>query len=262
MLDSGKSLPAPPTDVTLPNRDPVAAFAGEPLEVLRANGMLTVQFDHPLTDEEFLALGAELGTAAAETAPAVREQVEHEVILNLVSRYQRTDDNDLQPFARNYLSLHTEGSGRLLPEQPRYIVLMCCEPGDDTSAAQTTVVPMREVADRLSPRQREVLSATSYRGKDHAVLRFEGDRPIFSFRDFLGSTMEWTCTADTEPPEVDEAIRALLAAMYDESTGIRGVRWSRGLLLVIDNARVFHGRTAGSDGGSVRTRHLKRLRIN
>jgi alpha-ketoglutarate-dependent taurine dioxygenase len=116
------------------------------------------------------------------------------------------------------------------------------------------------VTARLTPREREVLSRTRYAHlpPGEPVLRPGEDAPVFSFRDFLTDTLDWVNDGGDDPAEVNAALESLLTAMY--APGARGVRWSAGLLVVIDNTRHFHGRTAGETSTS-RPRHLKRLRI-
>lgn len=229
----------------------------------RSQGVSVDVRSEPLEDHAFLTLGRDLGTPMPETDPAVQPYVEQEVILNLVTEYAPTDDVSLQPFAANYLTLHTESSARKRAEQPRFIVLMCVEPGDEGANAQTVIVPMHDVAERLSREQLELLCRTRYArpGSDGTLARRDGDCVVFSFRDFAAQELAWTCSDESaDANHVNGAIRALLAAMYAPELAL-GVRWQRGMIVSIDNARIFHGRTAGNGASSGRPRHLKRLRI-
>ena len=230
---------------------------------LRECGLAARRFGTPLSDEDFLELGALLGDPMPERDPTVRPYVDREVILNLVAEHGHTEDTGLAPFASNYLSLHSEGRGRPADEQPRYIVLMCCEPGDDATSAQTVLVPMAEVARRLTADRAEILARTRYLGSERGpmMLRTVDGRPVFSFRDFMGDALKWHSVAEgADPDTVNETLRELLAAMYSPGT-LTGVRWRRGMLVVLDNTFFFHGRTAGSGATATRNRHLKRLRI-
>src|SRR5205085_9044849 len=97
-------------------------------------------------------------------------------------------------------------------------------------------------------------------GAPSAILRQVGTRPVFSFRDFMAQPLAWCHQPidGTGADTVDAAIRALLAAMYTPD-GVVGVRWHRGLLVVIDNTFFFHGRTAGRVSAThptPRRRHL------
>ncbi|MFI5907222.1 TauD/TfdA family dioxygenase [Dactylosporangium sp. NPDC051541] len=260
LLDAAQPLPAPPfgRDVRADDSSGLATIAREQLS---AHGAAVVRLDRPLDAEEFLAFGATLGTAQPELAPAVQPFVESEVILNLVTTSPATIDTDLQPFAANWLSLHTESSGAPVPVQPRYIVLMCVTPGDDPRCARTVLLPMREVYGRLSERDREVLRSLRYeQGDPPPILRIADGRPVFSVRDFQEDPLNWVHDGPLDAPdEVNAVLARMYAAMYG-SPGF-GVRWDRGLLVVIDNAVHFHGRTAGVAAPPGSTRHLKRLRI-
>jgi len=264
VLERGPVLPAPPVPVV---RAPAGgspeavhdALAGE----LRDRGLAVVQLDEPLSSERFAALGSLLGTPMPERDPAVLPHVEREVVLNLVSEHGHITDVALQPFATTFLTLHTESSARRPEDQPRYIVLMCCEPGDAATEAQTVLVPMAAVERRLTEDEIGVLSRTRYRisGDPPAIVRGVGGRRVFSFRDYLPNPLEWTYAGDDHGEQgVNDAVRGLLASMYAANTA-SGLLWARGTLVVIDNTFYFHGRSAGAPAASAQHRHLKRLRI-
>jgi alpha-ketoglutarate-dependent taurine dioxygenase len=247
---------------------PVAAperwsWDGEPARRLAEDGLSVTLLPEPLDDHDFLTLGKALGTAIPERDPATVPYTDHGVILNLRSAEGHTDDVSRQPFATNALTMHSEGSGRAVAEQPRYIVLMCVAPGEDTTAPRTVLTPMALVDERLSPDDRSLLSATRYRdsGDVPTIRRSTQGGTAFSFRDFDGAPLRWECSSPgAAPDDVNAALGRLLTAMYAPD-GAFAVRWTRGLLVVIDNTRFFHARTAGSVVPSPRPRHLKRLRI-
>jgi hypothetical protein len=262
LLDGGQVLPPPPS-VSARSADFVDVVQGVVLEGLRRQGLAVIQWDEPLSNDQFLSLGSLLGTPIPETDLAVMPYVERGVILNLVSAHERTADVSLQPFATNYLTLHTESSGRPADQQPRYIVLLCDDPGDSATSAQTVLVPMAKVERLLSPARLARLRRTRYRntpGSPPIVRELDG-RLVFSFRDFVGDTLEWaTAGDDAGPGDVNDAFAGLLASMY--GTPAMGVHWTSRLLVVIDNTFFFHGRTAGAGGvNPARRRHLRRLRI-
>jgi hypothetical protein len=184
------------------------------------------------------------------------------VVLNLRDVHGATGDVALQPFSRGPLTLHSEGSGRPVADQPRYLVLMCLHPGGSAVAAQTALVPMAAVAAALDERSLAVLTRTRYRASiaGPAIARTLGGRVVFSFRDFAGQQLEWAHTGDADAAEVAGVLRGLLACLYrpDPATG---VHWAPGLLVVLDNRRWFHGRTAAPAGAAPGGRHLKRLRL-
>ncbi|MER7460022.1 TauD/TfdA family dioxygenase [Micromonospora sp. NPDC126480] len=260
----GAILPPP----TIPALNLISArfpeFGGDQaIAALRRDGLAVIQFDEVLSNPAFLSFGRTLGEPMPESHPTVASYVESEVILNLIARHGATTDANLQPFARTFLSVHSEGSGRPVAEQPRYIVLMCCEPGDDATTAQTALVSMADVAARLSDRAIEILSQTRYLRNTAGpnICRAEGHGLVFSFRDFMADPLEWVSTcAGATPEDVNDALLSLLRATYqgDDATG---VHWRSGMLVVIDNTRYFHARTSRSTRAVVRSRHLKRLRI-
>ncbi|MFE6311724.1 TauD/TfdA family dioxygenase [Streptomyces rochei] len=252
---------------------PVPAAAGAPeataatvADQLRAWGVGAVQLDRPMTNPEFRAFGAVLGEPQPERSPDVQPLVEEEVILNLVTSSPASSDPARQPFGANSLSLHSESSGAPPPAQPRYIVLMCLSPGVDDCASQTLLVSMADVHDALPESVRDLLTRVRYDlpGDGPTVLRRVDERPVFSFRDFLDTPLNWTLdAANSDVPTgrnaVDHALTELYTAMYSQRA--HGFRWRAGLLVVIDNTWHFHGRAAGPAPLPGQERHLRRMRI-
>lgn len=264
MLESGTILPPPLLDtIKLQTNNFLTTVDNTILNTLYKTGHVVVQLDEPLSNKQFITLGSLLGTAMPETDPAVKSYVERDTILNLVSEYGHTQDVSHQPFATNFLTLHTESSSRRAEEQPRYIVLMCNEPGDDATAAQTVLVPMATVERQLTPDEIAILSQTRYHNSYHgpSIVRSLGDHHVFSFRDFHTQNLEWTyANNDQSADDINTTIRSLLASMYAPGAST-GVHWKCGMLIIIDNTFFFHGKTAGSFTTSTKKRHLKRLRI-
>lgn len=254
LLERGAVLP-PPSFNTIRARasDSPIAVRDDILGALRECGLALVRLDEPLSNDRFTCFGSLLGTAMPERALEVKPYVEKEVILNLVSEYRHTSDVALQPFATNFLTLRTESSGQSKEDQPRYIVLMCCEPGDEATVAQTVLVPMTAVEQQLTESEVAMLSLTRYRNGYGvpSIVRSLGGRLVFSIRDFLCSPLGWRYAGDNRA--VNTAIRALLASMYDPNAA-RGIHWTRGMLVVFDNRFFSHGRTAGRISTSVRRR--------
>jgi alpha-ketoglutarate-dependent taurine dioxygenase len=187
------------------------------------------------------------------------------VILNLVQKEAETTDIDIQPFAENYLTLHTESSTKTITEQPRYIVLMCIEAPGLNSGGQTIVVPMSRIYEKLNKDHIDILSKTRYREhlESPPFFYWREGRPLFSFRDFGNQALDW-CFEDTsqEITEriVNDTIRSLLEAMY-EPVDPFGIHWSYGMLIILDNTFYFHGKTFGQIVHHQPLRRLKRLRI-
>ena len=230
-------------------------------QILAADGVICVELDRLLSTVQFLELGARLGTAQPETDDSVAQFVEDAVILNVLSRYEATEDVRIQPFSVGCLNMHSEGSRKTVAYQPRYIVLMCCSPGDEATASLTILAPMVDVRRRLAPETLLVLSRTRYAQNVNGpmIAREFDDRIVFSFRDFGSQPLEWLYEGDDADAErIRGAIEDLLAAIY--SAAAINVPWRSGFLLIIDNWCFFHGKTAAR-GVSDRPRHLKRLRI-
>jgi alpha-ketoglutarate-dependent taurine dioxygenase len=260
LLARGAVLPEP--EVAAVTGSSLAAVGDGILEQLSSGGLAVAQLDTLPDDEEFLEFGARLGRPMPELDPTVQPFVEHGVLLNLRTAHGRFALPELQPFSTDPLTLHSESSGRPLAEQPRYIVLLCCDPGPDPAATQTALVPMAAVDRKLDDADRHLLRHLRYATDSGVpcIARNQAGRTAFSFRDFAGSALRWTADVDVDPDEFNAAVRRLLRAMY-EPAGSTGVHWRPRMLVVIDNSSFFHGRTAGPVEPSAHQRHLRRLRI-
>lgn len=229
---------------------------------VRSHGLAIVQLDAPLSVEEFIRFARSLGSLVPERDPAVLPYVEAEAILHLRTSDGRTENVSRQPFASNFLTLHTESSGHATAEQPRFVALMCVEQGDPDASPQTVVVPMAAVVERLTAATIAVLQRTRYdndRGSP-SILRHEDGRWIVCFRDFHRQSLAWAHDGDAPPARVNAAIRELLAAMYEHERAA-AVRWQRGMMVVVDNQVYFHGRSEGRQVQGETRRHLVRARI-
>ncbi|WP_190241084.1 aminotransferase class I/II-fold pyridoxal phosphate-dependent enzyme [Nostoc sp. 'Peltigera membranacea cyanobiont' 210A] len=229
---------------------------------LERSGVGIIQMDHPLNDLDFIAFGYELGTPIPEKDPAVQPFVTEHVVLNLRTISDKTEDVSIQPFAANFLTLHSESSGRRWTEQPRYVVLMCADPGDDESAAQTVIVPNGSIIDQLSFDACAILAETFYDNDtgSPAILRLENGRRIISFRDFHQRELHWIHDGPANANQVREALLDLLAAMYSGNDAY-AIRWSTNLLAIIDNHTVMHARSTSVYDPTKSSRFLKRLRV-
>lgn len=231
---------------------------------LAQRGLAVLELERALQDDTYLNFGRRLGTPVAEQAPAVAPYVGHSAILSIKGEHAATADTDLQPFAANWLTLHTEASRAPCHLQPRYISLLCVNPGLQRQAAPTVLVPIPPLLQALPARTRELLGGTRYDLPGAPwLIRRDGPATTLSIRDFHGDPLHWVHDGPADhPAEVNAALAALYAAMYS-TAGTRAVTWRAGLLVVIDNARYLHGRRASTDQGPRRqpVRHLKRLRI-
>ncbi|MFF2393285.1 TauD/TfdA family dioxygenase [Nocardia sp. NPDC058114] len=260
-LGHDHGYPFPSTPAHLSSSDP-DAIGRRTRAQLVSQGVALVALDRPMTTSEFIAFGALLGVAQPERSSAVQPYVDEGVILNLVAGRPATSDPDMQPFAANWLSIHTESSRVPAGDQPRFIALLCVAAGL-SGQASTVLVPMHAVFEALSETDRAILAETRYADSQGSptFLREERGRPVFSVRDFQGTPLRWEyCgSAATTPAAVNSALTKLFAAMYD--CDCFGVTWRPGLLVVFDNAEYFHGRTAGGRADDRSPRHLRRLRL-
>lgn len=227
---------------------------------LSACGAVKVHLDRGLTVEEFIAVGQSLGSLIPERAPAVQPFVEEGVVLNLRTDLAATRDVDRQPFAENYITLHTEGSLSALDLQPRYLVFLCLTPPEPGSGGQTLVLPVRSLVGRLPDRVVQVLLGTALAGTAGVkVFRWEGDQMVLCFRDRGEAPIGWTASA-SDPDQVNEALGSLLLAMYD-AADLAGIHWTAPSLVVLDNTAVMHGRSQIRRAAGQPRRHIQRLRV-
>ncbi len=233
------------------------------LDELRARGLIVVELDEPLSNAAFVAVGSLLGDPRRHPPIPGKQYTDDDLILNLVSERGHTSVPSQQVFSTTYLTLHTEGSTRPREWQPRFIALMCCDAGDDSSEAATVLVPMAAVRDQLDATTLDVLMETRYRNNDLGApiaRRVEG-RCVFSFKDFLDQPLEWVHTGGAAgAAHVNECIRALLCAMLAPAVAT-SIRWGRGVLAIFDNTFFFHGRTAGGAAQPTRPRHMKHMQM-
>lgn len=263
LLDQGAVLAPPPAQTNAISAVDLRSAAEQALDQLHRHGVVVVELAEPPDDDAYIKFGEQLGQLIPERDPAVTPYAYGETLLNLRTTHGLTSDVSLQPFATNSLTLHTEGSGRPVEEQPRYISLLCVDPGDNAAESQTVLVPMAPVLNRISSADLELLTRVRYRRNTRGpfLVRSSEGRHVLSMRDFTTEPLEWTCTDDSVAEErVNSAIRSLLAAMYAMDTAT-GVHWRPGMLVIIDNTYFIHGRTAGPAAAPNRQRHLKRLRI-
>jgi alpha-ketoglutarate-dependent taurine dioxygenase len=249
-LVSGRSGSAPPAELARRMRRSV-----------EAEGVATVVLDKALEGAEFLSFGKEWGTPINEHASLLQPFVEAGCILNLFAHWKGTQDPDRQPLATAPILLHSESSRRPLAEQPRYLLFSCLAQAETDEGAQTAVVRMQDVFERLSEQSRETLARLRLGADLPAVLRHERERAVFSFRDFGAEPTIWASDASVDARDAEAALVDLLRCLYSRDL-LRALTWQRHTLVALDNHRVFHGRTAvRMPRVAGRGRWIQRLRI-
>lgn len=232
---------------------------------LMKHGIALFRGGASLSDEAFMAIGERFGTLMPEHAANAGKFTSREVILNVVSCNGHDAPVSDQPFSTHHLRLHSECSRRAEDQQPRYLAFLCSSPGSAETRAQTLIVSMARVAARLTDKERLILSRICYANSlgSPPLLREDRNGPVFSFRDFGPDVMEWQAISEDDPVTEEAgnaAIQALLVAMYDNAATF-GVTWRVNDLLILDNMRVFHGRSDASPQPIGNLRRIKRLRI-
>jgi alpha-ketoglutarate-dependent taurine dioxygenase len=228
------------------------------------SGIAAVTLKRPLLSEALVALAGRFGSAIPEHASEVQDFVEHEVLLNLRPVFQHTAAVERQPFASNFIALHTEGS--LLPQvrRPTFLLFQCCEVDLETTGGYTVIVSIADVLARVSDSVKQVLTRTCYRGRavDGAILRVEGDEQRLAFRDFMQTPLAWTFwsleNSGLDSVAVNSALRELHEAIY--SSMLYHIPYAPGTVFLLDNRRFLHGRTRILVPES--RRHLQRVRIS
>lgn len=228
----------------------------------RVNGCGTLSLEDPLDDDRFVQVGERFGQCQEELDEDVQAHVSKKVILNLRTDRGLTRDTRFQPFSSNFLTLHTEGSGRRIEDQPRYIILMCVEAGFTETAGQTVVVLMESIIKQLSAESIEILRCTRYDNDSGSpyILRYSEGRWVICFRDFYDQILRWVHEGNGTTDQVNSAIRGLLIAYYTAKDA-QAIYWKRGLVVVLDNHHVVHGRSDGRFESGGLHRHLKRIRV-
>jgi alpha-ketoglutarate-dependent taurine dioxygenase len=259
--------PAPPgtTPHDVSADDLVDAFARIKVGV-ESHGVVLLRFDRLLTNPELISLAGLLGVPQLQSDERLAPYVEDEVILNLRADHTETADLTWQLlFAENYVMMHSELAGRLIPEQVRYLMFQCVAAPVRDEGGQTLLVPMAAVRALLTDRQAAILRSTrhgAYANPPMFLTDHEG-RDVFAVKDAEGEDLPWrydgddpTVTAD----EVDDALRALLGAIYDEPAAT-GVPWEPLMLGVFDNTRFLHARTFSRRPVDAPARHLREIRV-
>ncbi len=237
----------------------LAGHAAAVSEVVASAGIAELQLDRPLSDGEFIDFGRLFGTLIPESDPEISEFITQRYILDLRTQLPAGAPAELQPFAEDPLTFHTEGSRRPAAGQPRFLIFQCIVPPPCDSGGQTLLRGAGQVSAMLPADSRSTLAGVAYDSDGMPPLYRSEGGGMFSFRDFADTPLAWRCTgqaATRTAEEVHAAFRDLLLALYDERH-VRGIWWQANSLVIIRNQRFFHGRSAAAAG----SRHLRRLRV-
>jgi hypothetical protein len=230
--------------------------------MLAADGLAAVTLGDPLESAALVRVAERLGRPVPERSPEVQAFVEHGVVLNLRPAFDETAEVERQPFATNFISLHTEGSMAPPDRRPALLLFQCRETDADASGGKTVVLSMADVVARLPFELAAILRRTGYRGRaaSDPILAEIGGSFRLTFRDFMYTPLEWTCWAsrpNVDATDVNHALRTLHEALY--AAPLHHVPYTAGTLFVLDNRRFLHGRTRIMYPDS--RRHLQRVRI-
>ncbi len=241
----------------------VGDAAVDAVNALACDGIAMLDFGAPLETSRFIELAARLGRPIPLRSRSIQHAAEHDVVLNLGGGFELSGTSSDGATSAAPLLLHTEESRTPIDRQPRLLSLMCVSA--PPHGGRTLLSPFGRVFKRLSPGQRSTLRRISY--ADHSasptLLRGPATRPIFAFRDPGGTPLRWR-VAPRAGLRVDatagnRAIAALIQAMY--ASVHCALVWRPGLIVILDNRALFHGRTGVEQTDPTCRRHLKRIRL-
>lgn len=121
---------------------------------------------------------------------------------------------------------------------------------------------MRNIAKNLSALDKDILSNLRYANAQSAVpiFREEHGCPIFNFRDFGRTPLEWICeNQEYSANAVNRSLSNLLEAIYAEPT--MRVSWHENSIFVFDNFKFLHAKPESLSKSANLVRHLDRVRI-
>lgn len=141
---------------------------------------------------------------------------------------------------------------------PKYLALWCLEPASDPGG-QTTLADMYGFLATLSEAEREELARREYEfvssaGVQDMELGVTARHPVLEHRDELPDVVRFSynCVVHADDPFLLDIRERVLAYFKDNHVA---VEYARGDLLIWNNHRTVHSRTAYSDRG----RHLRRI---
>lgn len=241
---------------------PILAFGADALDEVGASlqkdillrGIAIVDLDRHLDAADLKMLGERLGTVVDEYDEAVLPFTSAGAVLRLAAT-RPASDASLQPFSLAPITFHTEGS-RWRSKRPKLLLFQCVTAGTPDTGGQTLLRDCEELIEALSPTTTRVLAETSLVSEctdtpvlSRGVLGWE-----LTFRDPDPEPARWSSTAPHAA--VDAALLDLTAGVYDPKA-VLGIHWRPNRIVLLDNQRFLHGRSALRDARRV----LQRVRI-
>lgn len=237
------------------------------LDELNKNGIAVINCNKHLETREFIDIAEFFGLPMVEFCPKIQTFVQDQVVLNINTVYDTTKCIEHQPFASNFISMHTENS--LSPPEKRSSLLLfqCIDPPLPGSGGHTVLISINNLIKKLSLKTRNILEKTCYKGRElnDPILEVINNSYHLKFRDFMYEPLEWVYWSSSKIPNdlnigmnINNAIENLLCSIYKSS--FNRVDWRKGTIVLIDNTKFMHGRTAQSALKNS-NRHLQRIRI-
>lgn len=220
------------------------------------------------TDEKFRALLLEHGYLFMHGVP---EDFDHVEFLKNYGGLMPQYDGELiwsikamERFDDLYHSLNTK---ELMPHTecyefsdlpPKYLALWCLEPASD-EGGQTTLADLYGFLTTLTEEERTELAKRQYQfvssaGVQDMELGVTAEHPVLEHRDGLPDVMRFSynCVVHNDDPFLLDIRERVLTYFKENHVSID---YTRGDLLIWNNHRTVHSRTAYSDRG----RHLRRV---
>lgn len=236
------------------------------VEQVEREGLAAVDLSVPVDADRMLSLASILGSPMPEHDKSIQSNVIGGSVLRLVTVYDQGADHTLQPFSADELTMHMERSMAPLSDQPSHLILGCIVPPRPDAGGQTIINDMKNIFRVLTQDEQDVLSESRQRllnnGRPsvvsaNTIIAEYGNRKYFSFRDAGEYGDDW----DLESSVGNDMLAGIVHKMYNQlykTSNIRAVPWEEGRVIIIDNRRFFHARTAQI---SPTDRELLRVRI-
>lgn len=224
-------------------------------------GFALLSTQEPMASDRFIHLAQCFGEPLVEISEDIHSYVDQSVILHVREFFKQAPDKTLEPFSRNAVLAHTENSASPLSRRPSFLIFSCLEAQMDDSP--TFLMPMSGIEAALSETTKDILRQTFYDEEGEElppIMRLEGGRSIFSYRDFFPHPLQWKC-ADTSRSveEVNNALCELLTAVY--TVPCIATHWSPGDIMILDNKKFFHAKPVSRSASAELRRHLLRIRV-